>query len=199
LDSHVQHHPSYADLIERLVDLALNTKEKALQPRGKRLRHEKELVVRNAKELNAKELNAKELNAKELNAKELNAKELNAKEQTLPEEKNNIAQKNVKSFAAPKKSCVKISVAKSEKSKTISERATQRSRAIPIFVKRIVINRDGQSCNYIHPLSGKRCGSKYRLQFEHIRPFAKKGTHSNDNITILCQSHNLFAAEKQFG
>jgi 5-methylcytosine-specific restriction endonuclease McrA len=74
-----------------------------------------------------------------------------------------------------------------------------RSRYIPIFIQRVVQNQDDHSCRFVSPITGKRCGSRYRLQFEHKKPFAKGGAHSVKNLKILCQSHNLLMAEKQFG
>jgi hypothetical protein len=74
-----------------------------------------------------------------------------------------------------------------------------RSRYIPIDIKREVLKRDGGMCTFMNPLTKKRCNSKHFLQFEHKIPFANGGTHSIENITLLCRNHNLFQAEKVFG
>jgi hypothetical protein len=74
-----------------------------------------------------------------------------------------------------------------------------RSRHIPNSIKREVLKRDKGICTFINPSTGKRCNSKYFLQFEHKIPFARDGAHTAENITLLCRNHNLFQVEKVFG
>ncbi len=69
------------------------------------------------------------------------------------------------------------------------------SRPIPAQIRRMVWKRD-QSCTYQNPTTQKRCGSTFRLQLEHLVPFALGGIHTLENVTLRCQSHNLHAAEK---
>ncbi len=70
-----------------------------------------------------------------------------------------------------------------------------RSRHVPNKVRQTIWQRD-KSCTYVDPTSQKRCGSTFRLQLEHIVPFAFGGEHTLTNVTLRCQSHNLLAAEK---
>ena len=159
LDAHVLSNPNYADLFERLVDLALHVKDNAFRPKPKKSNKTLKHKMKKAEQWDD--------------------------------------DKRVKSFVAPKKPCI------NEDDEVLSEcceiSSKNRTRAIPVFVKRVVVQRDGASCVFVNPVTGKRCGSKYKLQFEHKIPFAKKGEHSPENLTILCQQHNLLMAEKHFG
>ena len=50
-----------------------------------------------------------------------------------------------------------------------------RSRYIPVAVRREVWRRDDGCCSYVDPHSGRRCGSRYRLEIDHVVPFALGG------------------------
>ncbi len=65
-----------------------------------------------------------------------------------------------------------------------------RSRYIPKALKVAVRERAHHCCEYVDPESGKRCGAVKYLQLDHITPFAKGGTHTLDNLQILCARHN---------
>ena len=45
----------------------------------------------------------------------------------------------------------------------------------PAAVRREVWRRDEGCCSYVDPHSGRRCGSRYRLEIDHIVPFALGG------------------------
>jgi hypothetical protein len=47
--------------------------------------------------------------------------------------------------------------------------------------------------------SGKRCGSRYFLEIDHIQAVALDGGNEPDNLRLLCRSHNTRAAVKTFG
>jgi len=143
LDSHVQKDPNYAELFERLVDLALKKKASPSAP--------------------------KKTSVKTKTAKTKSADRSDPIAHSPPAVRDEVGKQN------------------------------SRSRYIPIFIQRVVQNQDDHSCRFVSPITGKRCGSRYRLQFEHKKPFAKGGAHSVKNLKILCQSHNLLMAEKQFG
>lgn len=74
------------------------------------------------------------------------------------------------------------------------------TRFIPIEVKREVWMRDQGECSYEEPQTGKKCGSKYGLEFDHIMALAKGG-RSDDakNLRLRCRAHNLLWATQTYG
>jgi 5-methylcytosine-specific restriction endonuclease McrA len=73
-----------------------------------------------------------------------------------------------------------------------------RNRYIPSMVMAAVWKRDGGECSYVLP-SGKRCGERRFLEFDHVKPFALSGEHSAANVRLLCRSHNHYWAEQTYG
>ncbi|MDE0026540.1 MAG: HNH endonuclease [Spirochaetaceae bacterium] len=65
-----------------------------------------------------------------------------------------------------------------------------RSRYIPAAVKREVWRRDQGCCSYVDPHSGRRCGSRYRLEIDHIVPFALGGGAEPENLRLRCGAHH---------
>lgn len=84
-----------------------------------------------------------------------------------------------------------------QNSKTINPEAT--SRYIPMKDRTIVRLRSNDRCEFVDPLSKRRCKSKSGLQFDHIRPFAKGGGHAPENLRHLCRTHNTLAAIEHYG
>jgi hypothetical protein len=72
------------------------------------------------------------------------------------------------------------------------------ARAVPAKVKRQVWARDEGRCTYVSP-DGRRCGSRWKLEFHHVDPAARGGPATAENITLRCKPHNLLAAERDFG
>ena len=66
----------------------------------------------------------------------------------------------------------------------------RRSRYIPAPVRREVWRRDGGCCSYVDPHSGRRCGSRFLLELDHIVPFALGGSAEPGNLRVLCAAHN---------
>jgi hypothetical protein len=71
-------------------------------------------------------------------------------------------------------------------------------RHVPASVRRAVVERDGWQCSYLSP-SGRRCESKWMLEFDHIEEFARGGKPTVDNMRLLCGGHNQYAAECTYG
>ena len=72
------------------------------------------------------------------------------------------------------------------------------SRYIPAEVKRLVWARDQGRCSYVNPKTGRRCGSRYMIQMDHIKPFALGGLSTKENMRLLCAGHNRFRARQTF-
>jgi 5-methylcytosine-specific restriction endonuclease McrA len=72
----------------------------------------------------------------------------------------------------------------------------KRSRYIPTQERRRVLQRDQNGCTYRDPKSGRVCGSKYGLQFDHLTPFSRGGSHNAQNLTLRCGAHNRYQAER---
>jgi len=72
------------------------------------------------------------------------------------------------------------------------------SRYVPAAVREQVWARDGGACSFV-AMDGRRCGSRHRLALHHIVPFGKGGATTVDNLTLRCQAHNLYAAERDYG
>ena len=67
-----------------------------------------------------------------------------------------------------------------------------RSRYIPAAVRREVWRRDQGCCSYVDPHSGRRCGSRYRLEIDHIVPFALGGGAEPGNLSLRCRAHHRY-------
>ncbi len=82
--------------------------------------------------------------------------------------------------------------------KVSAKRTDVRTRYIPANVKRVVWVRDGGRCTYIAP-SGRRCESRHRIEFHHVKPFALGGASTVDGLRLRCRAHNQYEAEQDFG
>jgi len=78
-----------------------------------------------------------------------------------------------------------------EKIEIIEKNEIKPSRHIPSDVQIVVWKRDQGKCS--------SCGSKEKLHFDHIIPFSKGGSNSEDNIQILCAKCNLKKHDKVGG
>jgi len=56
-----------------------------------------------------------------------------------------------------------------------------------------IIERD-KSCTYLH--EGKRCGSTFALEIDHIHPWTLGGQTLETNLRLLCRAHNRYVARK---
>ena len=74
-----------------------------------------------------------------------------------------------------------------------------RSRYIPVAVKREVWRRDHGCCSYVDRHSGRRCGSRYRLEIDHIVPFALGGASELFNLRLRCEAHHRLRHAQRHG
>jgi hypothetical protein len=72
------------------------------------------------------------------------------------------------------------------------------SRHIPAAVRRTVYERDGGRCRYVDG-QGRRCTARGFLEFHHRHPFGHGGDHSPEGVSLLCQAHNRYLAEVDYG
>ena len=71
-------------------------------------------------------------------------------------------------------------------------------RRIPSDVKAKVWERDGGRCAYV-AADGRRCGSGWQVEFDHVEPVARGGEATVENVRCLCRAHNQLEAERRFG
>ena len=80
----------------------------------------------------------------------------------------------------------------------IAAEARRRTRYVPAGIKRLVERRDGGRCRFVSD-DGVRCRSKEFLEFHHVKPHARGGRITADNIQLRCRTHNVYEAELDFG
>jgi 5-methylcytosine-specific restriction endonuclease McrA len=69
---------------------------------------------------------------------------------------------------------------------------------ISAAVRREVWKRDEGRCTWCGP-DGRRCGSTWQVELDHILAVALGGLSTVENLRLLCRSHNALAAERAFG
>ena len=72
------------------------------------------------------------------------------------------------------------------------------SRHIPAAIRRAVYERDGGRCRYVDK-KGRRCTEQHRLEFHHHHPYGLGGSHTLEDVRLMCRSHNLLVAEQDYG
>ena len=75
---------------------------------------------------------------------------------------------------------------------------TNRGRAIPASVRREVFERDEGRCAFADA-EGRRCQSRWQVEFHHRFPYARGGPHSAGNVELRCRAHNQYEAEVDYG
>ena len=89
-------------------------------------------------------------------------------------------------------------VAFPEKSKEEAAKLSSHSRYVPRILKRMLFARSGGQCEFVDPSSKNRCLSRYRIEIDHIIPFAVGGKTEIQNLRHLCSNHNQRAADVWF-
>jgi hypothetical protein len=89
-------------------------------------------------------------------------------------------------------------VKKPRASRTEASPCPPASDHIPAALRRAVWERDHGCCQW-KLANGEVCGSRYRLQYDHIRPKGQGGETTMANLRLLCQRHNLLAARLAYG
>lgn len=85
--------------------------------------------------------------------------------------------------------------APTERAKPIPETT---GRTLPTELRRRVWARDAGQCTFVGT-GGKRCGARHQLEFHHVMPYARGGSATEGNVTLLCKMHNQHQARADFG
>ena len=73
------------------------------------------------------------------------------------------------------------------------------SRHCSAHTERSVWVRAQSRCEHVDEKTGHRCEETRRLQLDHVIPFAISQDSSEQNIELVCTSHNLYRATQWFG
>ena len=65
-------------------------------------------------------------------------------------------------------------------------------RSIPAAVRREVWRRDSGCCSYVDRHTGRRCGSRFFLEIDHIVPVARGGAAEAGNLRLRCSAHHRY-------
>lgn len=65
--------------------------------------------------------------------------------------------------------------------------------------RNLVFRKAEAQCEYVDPLTGRRCCSRYHLEPDHVVPRALGGSSESENLRAYCRAHNNHAAERVFG
>jgi len=89
-------------------------------------------------------------------------------------------------------SCSASTVSRGSSMKSEESKITVTKRQIPTAMKRFIWQRDQGQCQYTDPKTGKKCSSKYQLEYDHVRPWSEGGNHSTGNLYLCCRAHNQY-------
>jgi 5-methylcytosine-specific restriction endonuclease McrA len=81
---------------------------------------------------------------------------------------------------------------------TQKSQPAKHSRYIPRPIRKAVWVRDKGMCTFTSE-TGRKCGSRYRAQCDHIIPWALGGPTTVENLRLLCFHHNQYERERIFG
>ena len=71
--------------------------------------------------------------------------------------------------------------------------AMPRGRHIPKAIKRQVWKRDAARCAFVGA-DGSRCAETNFLEFHHVKPYARGGATTPENLELRCRAHNAYEA-----
>jgi 5-methylcytosine-specific restriction endonuclease McrA len=72
----------------------------------------------------------------------------------------------------------------------------RRRKAIPAAVQKIVLKKAGHQCEFVSPITGRRCEAKHFVESDHVIAIALGGTNEIENLRALCKQHNLYSAKQ---
>jgi hypothetical protein len=74
-----------------------------------------------------------------------------------------------------------------------------RTRYVSRALKRYLFERAKNQCEFVSPITGKRCSEKKVLEVDHIIPYCLGGETKYVNLRIYCKTHNLHVAMEKLG
>src|SRR5690606_29787152 len=80
-----------------------------------------------------------------------------------------------------------------------SKRQARPSRYISKSLRIEVRKRSQGQCEYVDPVTKRRCESRSDLQFDHKVPFARGGRTELSNLRHYCRGHNTLSAIQAYG
>ena len=86
----------------------------------------------------------------------------------------------------------------SNKFKIAISRDEDKFKSVTPGLRSLILARD-QCCQYIDPVSGKKCESTYGLEVDHRQPQWAGGNHKIANLQALCSAHNKFKYKIEAG
>jgi hypothetical protein len=66
---------------------------------------------------------------------------------------------------------------------------------ISVKIKRQLLENAHYECEYVDPVTGRKCTSQHQLQIDHRQPLALGGSHDESNLRVLCRLHNNYEAQ----
>jgi hypothetical protein len=83
---------------------------------------------------------------------------------------------------------------------TEKPKARIRTRYIPVSGRKRVRLRALDQCEYVDPVSKRRCIGRTGLEFDHFPvPFARGGESTAENLRYVCRTHNTLHAVQSYG
>lgn len=73
------------------------------------------------------------------------------------------------------------------------------SRYISKKVKEDVLKRSGGRCEYVSPITGRRCEEVHHTEYDHYHAWACGGPNTAENLKTSCKGHNLYRAYQTYG
>ncbi|HEY8269778.1 MAG TPA: HNH endonuclease signature motif containing protein [Pseudobdellovibrionaceae bacterium] len=72
----------------------------------------------------------------------------------------------------------------------------QKRKFISLKIRREVFAKAQHCCEFVNPLTGKRCASQFQLQLDHIQPLSCGGSDEITNLRALCGVCNWREAQR---
>ena len=84
-----------------------------------------------------------------------------------------------------------VGAGSAERTSTAKSRVAS-GRSIPVAVRREVWRRDQGCCSFVDRHTGRRCGSRFFLELDHIVPVALGGAAEAGNLRLRCSAHHRY-------